>query len=257
MARVITPRIMKKQVRNEWFKQLLDTSIEKGQPLWEAPRNYFRASSVGNTCDRCLALDMFGHRIPFEARTLRIFKTGNVIEEVIIDTLEKAGVLISNQGEVEFGVKESPIIKGHYDAVFQGFDAEYLLEIKSINEFSFAKLPNEHGPMLANDSPLGIRYPKYIQQWNTYAASPDTPDDGMILFEAKNSQKQKVYELMYDPQLFSDLLYRLEQIQNQVLSGMVPARDSSVECRNYLCKKLPPETIDIDEAKKIDSELRG
>lgn len=252
---VVTPR--KKRAKTGWFTQLLDTTIEKDQPLWEAPRNYFRASSVGNPCDRCLALDMFGHRTPFDAKTLRIFKTGNSIEEVILYTLRSAGVLIQDQGEVEFSLEDIPLIKGHYDAVVQGFTKEYLLEIKSINEFSFGKLPSEHGPVLAGDSPLFKRWPKYIHQWNTYAASEDTPDDGMILFEAKNSQNQKVYELMYDAQLFSDLLYRLELIQNHVLMGVVPARPREVDCYNYLCKKLPTGKIDIDEVRKFDAGLRG
>ncbi|MEK0326825.1 MAG: hypothetical protein QQN63_14090, partial [Nitrosopumilus sp.] len=176
MARVITPKT--KPGRIEWFKQLLDTSIEKDQPLWETPRTYFRASSVGNPCDRCLALDMFGHRIPFDAKTLRIFETGNSIEDVVLSTLAGAGVLIHHQGEVEFKLGNISLIKGHYDAVVQGFAKEYLLEIKSINEFSFGKLPSEHGPILASESPLMKRYPKYIQQWNTYSASPDTPNTG-------------------------------------------------------------------------------
>ena len=92
MAGVITPRT--KPGRIEWLKQLLDTTIEKNQVLWETPRTYFRASSVGNPCDRCLELDMFGHRIPFDAKTLRIFETGNSIEDVVLSTLAGAGVLM-------------------------------------------------------------------------------------------------------------------------------------------------------------------
>lgn len=242
-----------------WFKMLLDTTIEKDQPLWEAPRQYFRASSVGDPCGRSLALDMLGHRIPFEARTLRIFKTGNAIESVIMYTLADAGVLIDDQGEIEYMLPdEKPFIKGHYDAIIQGFDKEYLLEVKSINEFSFAKLPSEHKAMLAGDSPLMIRYPKYIHQWNTYAGSNHTPDEGMILFEAKNSQKHKTYYLKHDQLLMADLFYRLEEIHKLAIVGMVPAlpRDHE-DCRNYLCTKLPPEEVNIDEAKKIDEELRG
>ncbi len=255
MARVITPKTKPKRI--EWLKQLLDTTIEKNQSLWETPRTYFRASSVGNPCDRCLALDMFGHRIPFDAKTLRIFKVGNSNEEVVLNTLDNAGTLISQQGEVEFNLEGTPLIKGHYDAIIQGFGKEYLLEFKTINEFSFAKLPTEHGPILASESPLMKRYPKYIHQWNTYAGSSDTPNDGMILFEAKNSQKHKVYELIHDQLLFSELLYRLELIQNHVIVGMIPARKRDEDCRNYLCKKLPPEKIDIDQVMKIDGELRG
>ena len=259
MAKLIKPRMKTHEQRMEelWFKMLLDTTIEKDQPLWEPPRLWFRASSVGTSCDRCLALDMLGHRIPFEARTLRIFKTGNAIESVILDTLRSAGTLISDQGEVEFFFKDRPLIKGHYDAIVQGFDQEYLLEVKSINEFDFAKLPTEHKPMLASDSPLMNRYPKYIQQWNTYSASPNTPNEGMILFEAKNSQKHKVYNLRHDISLFTDLLNRLELIQKTVMEGMLPARKSDVKCYNYLCKKLPPESVDVNMARIVDEELRG
>lgn len=255
MGSVIKPRI--KPARIEWLKQLLDTTIEKDQPLWEPPRLWFRASSVGNECDRCLALDMVGHRIPFEARTLRIFKVGNAIESVILETLSNAGTLLSDQGEVEFSFEDRPLIKGHYDAIIKGFGADYLLEVKSINEFDFAKLPSEHGPMQASDSPINTRYAKYIQQWNTYSASPDTPDVGMILFEAKNSQKHKVYELTHDVTMFTMLLNRLELIQMTVMGGMLPARPSDTKCYNYLCKKLPPEEVDLSTARIVDEELRG
>ena len=152
---IVTPKTKPKRI--EWLKQLLDTTIEKNQVLWETPRTYFRASSVGNPCDRCLALDMFGHRIPFDAKTLRIFKVGNSNEEVVLNTLDDAGTLISQQGEIEFKLEDTPLIKGHYDAIIQGFGKEYLLEFKTINEFSFAKLPTEHGPMLASESPLMTR----------------------------------------------------------------------------------------------------
>ena len=241
-----------------WFKILLDNTIEKDQPLWEPPRNYFRASSVGEPCGRTLALSMLGHRIPFPARTLRIFKTGNAIEDVNLAVLKDAGVLVSSQGEVEFKLPDGgPFIKGHYDAVIKREKTKHLLEIKSINEFDFAKLPTEHDTVIAGDSPLMKRYPKYIQQWNTYAGHKDTPNIGMVLFEAKNSQKHKTYFLEHDVLLFADLLYRLEEIHKQAIQGMIPARPREHECRNYLCKKLPSEAVTIEEAKKIDGELRG
>ena len=246
-------------MKDTWLKMLLDTSIEKGQPLWDAPRQYFRMSSVGDPCGRSLALDMLGHRVPFDARTLRIFATGNAIESVIIKTIEDAGTLISQQGELEYMLPEDkPFIKGHYDAIIQGFDKEYLLEIKSINEFSFAKLPFEHTATMAGDSPLMTKYPKYIHQWNTYAGSTHTPNEGMILFEAKNSQKHKMYYLKHDQLLMADLFYRLEEIHKLAIVGMIPAlpRDHG-DCRNYLCIKLPPEEINIDAVMKIDGELRG
>ena len=227
--------------------------------MWEKSRTYFRASSIGNPCNRCLALDMLGHRIPFNARTLRIFKTGNAIEEVNLALLDSEDMLQSSQGEVKFSLPNKKLlIKGHYDAIIMNEEMDYfLLEIKSINEFDFAKLPTEHDFLTAGESPLMKRYPKYIAQWNTYAGHKSTPDTGLILFEAKNSQKQKTYFLKHDQLLFADLLYRLEAIHKQAIVGMIPAKQEDVECRNYLCKKLPSEAINISEVKKIDEELRG
>lgn len=267
----------KKKETEEWFKNLLDVAISEGQELWGKPQRYLRASGVGDKCIRSLALGMLGHKVPYPARTLRIFETGNAIEKVIIATLKKAKVLDSEQGKVEIDNiapkgsedKMLPFIRGSYDAVIKINDKKLLLEIKSINEFDFQKLPPEHGFVMAGDSPLMERYSNYIHQWNTYSCVSNTPDEGMILFEAKNTQNHKTYFLKHDQLLFSDLLYTLEEPWLVALGGEIPSvprtnnpddpKDKGCgRCkRRYLCKELPSGKIDLKTIKEKDGELRG
>lgn len=268
--------IKPRKKKTDWFKTILDDTITGGQELWSKPQRYFRASGVGDKCPRSLALGMLGHKVPYPARTLRIFETGNAIEEVMIGILKKAKVLDSVQGRVEInnlapkGSSEEfvPFIKGSYDAVVEVNKIKYLLEIKSINEYDFQKLPKEHDFVLAGDSPLIDRYSNYIHQWNTYASVKNTPYIGMILFEAKNTQQHKCYFLEHDQLLFADKLYDLEEAWSVAISGEIPPvpRDNNPDdvkdkgcgrCkRRYLCKELPADKVDLKTIKEKDGELR-
>ncbi|KKK61981.1 hypothetical protein LCGC14_3008880, partial [marine sediment metagenome] len=76
-----------------WLLKLLDENMERNQKLWEKPLPWFRGSASGELCSRALTLSSMGHRVPFEARVLRIFRTGNAIEDVNVAAMDAAGVL--------------------------------------------------------------------------------------------------------------------------------------------------------------------
>ena len=256
-----------------WLLKLIDGALERDQALWEAPRRYFRASGSGEACSRALTLEAMGHRVPFEARVMRIFRTGNSIEDVNVAAMKSASVFESGQDEVSY---DDPPIVGHVDCVLKrpGTGERMLGEIKSIKQELFKMLPVEHGPTLAGESPLrkGM-YFRYLKQWNTYAWSPSIDLElGFLLFEAKNDQHQKIYWLLRDPALLDDVLGIRREAAPYVEGdpmrvAPIPAgfnpddQAKGNACgwcdRRYLCRRLPREGCDYDEARAEDAKVRG
>ncbi len=261
-----------------WFKEILDVATEKGQILWNEPVKYHRASAVGDPCIRSLALNMLGYNSIKEARTLRIFRTGNLIEQTNIENMKRAGILKSEQGEIKydyFNTEEMeelvglPFIVGHYDAVVEKDDKEWLVEIKSINEKAFDKLPPEHGLKLAGDSPILNQFPKYIHQINTYLGSDVDVLNGFLLFEAKNTQRQKIYFIKHDPELLAKNLYKLQEAWDYGINeeippipdGFNPKDKKDKGCgwcdKRAICPELSEGVVKLADIKKKDAELRG
>ena len=213
---------------------------------------------------------MLGHNVPKPASLLRIFRTGNLIEEVNVDVMRNAKILGSTQGKIEIKDGDGILVRGAYDAIIEHPVTKefYLVEIKSINEMAFDKLPAEHEEILAGESPIMTKYPKYIHQWNTYAYGTSVYR-GFLLFEAKNTQKQKIYHLKFDSVLWEENLIKLKQalLQNRkqqivaVPDGMKPNDALHNICgrcdQRYLCVTLPIEEVSFEEVRKKDATLRG
>jgi len=272
----ITKKI-KMQLPN-WVKEVVDEATEvEARIFWKNPVKYLRASSVGDPCIRSLAFDMLGYSAPKEARILRIFRTGNLIEQTNIEMMTRAGIIKSTQGEVRYdylSVDEDkelvpvPFIVGHYDAIVEDSQNEvHLAEIKSINARGFGKLPAEHGPMLAGMSPVMNQFPKYVHQWNTYSAASEV-EQGFLLFECKNTQAHKYYFLNFDEELFEKNIRKCEEAWGygireeipQIPEGFNPIDAKDAGCgwcdKKPLCKELGEKTVKLADIKLIDADLR-
>lgn len=255
--------------RSDWLKTALNLAMEAGQELWEDPVNYFRVSGLGDPCIRSMVMSALGHRVPFEAKKLRIFAVGTLIGQVIADTLEKGGNLIEAEGEV---ILEDPPIKGHFDVLIKSLDEEFLDEefmgeVKSINDYAFDKLPEEHDFTVASLSPLIQSYKSYIIQWNTYAILKGDLR-GFIIFESKNTQRHKIFWLEPDRELFDECIdkvkvgvpYLLEQRIPPVPAERNPYGGDSVctKCdRRYLCEIAPKDGMALADLIKLDKQVRG
>jgi hypothetical protein len=269
---VSVPKDSSNQVSISWLKPVLNEALEREQKLWEPPLRSFRGSATGTACVRALTFNALGHRVPFEARVLRIFATGKKIEEVIIEAAVKAKVLVPKSDQ-QGGEYTDPPITCHVDGVViqPGENLCFLLEIKSINERAFDMLPLEHDITEAGKSPLMARYVNYVTQWNTYAWSPGIDlVYGALFFEAKNTQRQKLYGLMRDVLLLDETLARHSEAAQYVLSdpqriAPVPKKASpkkgSGDCQKcdhrYLCKVLPQKEVEYDKVRAVDAKLRG
>lgn len=255
---------------NDWLKQLLNDTIEAGQPLWVPEKKHFRASGAGTKCVRALTFQCAGHRVPHKAKTRRLFKVGDAIEDEVVGTMQLAGIVEETQAPIEY---EDPPVKGKADVIARRpSDAKLLVgEVKSINSNQFKRLPREHDVILASASPLFAIKPGYVEQWNTYACAPDRDfDEGFVLFEAKDDSDEKVYWLRRDDELMGAALDRMRIASRYVQDEpqrVAPIPDDRnpfkgdpvcAECpHRYLCRLVPEEGATVGRVKELDAEVRG
>ena len=92
-------------VSGAWLKLTLDETLEREQPLWNPPQRYFRGSDAGNVCVRSMTMRALGHNAPVPARVMRIFSTGNAIEDVNVKAARRAKLLVegSQQRDASYG----------------------------------------------------------------------------------------------------------------------------------------------------------
>lgn len=85
-------------------------------------RNYINASDIGGSyLDRWYKMKGEQPTNPYEARTLRIFAAGNTFEDLVVEVLAKAEVLVDTQGYIEIPATEKTLlVKGYYDARIGG-----------------------------------------------------------------------------------------------------------------------------------------
>ena len=157
------------------------------------PRQHLGLSEIGNKCPRWL---WYAHHNtqskPVEGRIIRLFRTGNIIEDAIISDLESIGIEVTDrQREVEI-VNGDIVLKGHIDGIVSG----QLLEIKSAGEKYFKQL-------------LKVGYekwnPKYRAQAHVYMVLCDL-EECMVVVENKNDSNLYIETLKLDRDYVTKLL---------------------------------------------------
>ena len=257
---------------HDWLRIGCDMALEGEQPLWVDPVRHFRGSAAGDPCLRQLVLGAMGHEMPIEARKRRMFNVGLLIEREAVRTARNAGFLVAPLGEDDQPevIYLDPPVVGHIDMICRSPSGAMVpVEVKSINGGLFRKLPKEHGPVPAGESPLLKAHARYVRQLNTYICAPNHDfGEGCMMFESKETHKQKFFWLRRDDEMATQMLDRLRPAAGYILSDpqRVPPRSVDPEprggthkhCdRRYLCVRVPDEGADYDEVRRIDATMRG
>lgn len=129
----------------------------------KASRSYMGGSILGEPCDRKL---WYSYKMPSritDARILRIMDLGNKIEEMVIEYLKDAGLVVYDKDESgnQFSFSDGPIA-GNIDGVVMNLlesDKPHLFECKSAKDSRFKEFVKK-----------GIKEvePKYWAQIQTY-----------------------------------------------------------------------------------------
>ena len=192
---------------------LLKPHLERPVTPKERARTYLGISQIGHDCDRYVWYVGLSAKAaaepgvvvmsePLEARTARIFRMGDKIEELVVADLEAAGINFeSKQGKYKVG----PWIKGHSDGVVTNVPsapvARHLLEVKSMQDKYF-KAYRKAGSMAEYNT-------QYWVQANVYAHLEDC-DRILFVVENKNDQARHYERARTDHDLAKFYLSRAQ-----------------------------------------------
>lgn len=196
-----------KATLSEEINAQIDSVLEANNQK-EIPRNYLGGSRLGVECDRALQYEYFNtQKDPnkeFKGRTLRIFKRGLWIEDMMIEWLRNAGFDLkthdNNGKQFGFSIMDGKI-KGHCDGVFVGghYVVKYpcLWECKGINQASFNKLAKNG---------LKSTYPTYHSQIQIYQKYFNLTENPALLTAINMNTMEIHFELVKHDEAFTEKL---------------------------------------------------
>ena len=151
---------------SERINEFIDAALVKAREA-EPRRTYVGASVLGDVCARRVAYTWRGETgESAQGRTLRIFETGQVLERLLADWIERAGFdlrTIDPETGGQYAFKDGPV-EGHADGIIVGgpslgFKYPVLWEAKGLNDRSWNQIVK---------SGLRVGSPIYYGQANLY-----------------------------------------------------------------------------------------
>jgi len=185
---------------DRWLIKTLDKYLRGEFSPMEAGKFY--PSALGNPCDRYLyfAYNGFITERPLHAKLQRIFDNGNYLEDRMADYFANLDILISREEKVQH---ENPPISGRVDFILaHDIHENIALELKSINARGFNNL--RKGPKAEHEIQLQI----YL---NLLPLA-----QGVILYENKNDQRLKAFELKRDAAAWKTITNRCLSIMEMI-----------------------------------------
>lgn len=212
-----------------WFKKHLEEGISKTaklSPHISSGVQTFHSSAIGNSCDRFLWLH-WNRLLPEEeidATKQRIFDHGSITEERYTKYFENGIMYIDREVKV---TNEYPPISGRADFLLTSAQAKvkrFILELKTINTRGFDELKSPKSD--------------HETQLQSYLNLLDIPF-GIVLYENKDNQKVKFFQVNKDLVTWEKILNRLERIINTetmptLASVDGPNHPSWCNCRRVL-----------------------
>lgn len=117
-------------MKTGYLTNLLDKQIVSRETL----RDYIGASSIGSECLRQIYYSYNRFKgTPITNRLKRIFATGHLLEGLVLDCLEAAGLNL-NRVSVDLMAEGRPYFRGHVDAIWNG---KAIIEVKSAKNSEF------------------------------------------------------------------------------------------------------------------------
>lgn len=196
--------------------------------LGEKPRKYLGASSLGNPCDRAIWYGYTGAPSEIESKILMTFEIGKQLEKMLMEMIDAfpANVVAYRPNAVNNYLKvthpEVPELQGHLDALINIDGVKYVLEIKTANSASFAKVRQ-----------VGVRQwrPQYYEQIQLYLGMCSINSAIMLVI---NKDSSELYEEVIE---FNEAHYRLlVEKAKMILYHQEPPAKINKSPSFYVCK---------------------
>jgi len=190
------------------LKKLINKYYEEKRR--EKNQMHFYITDAGK-CLRAIYLSMKGYpRKEKEARVLRIFDIGDDIHQRLMRTLFGISEIKVNNAEVRviasrIDVAPEELFHGRADAIISLNNKLYVVDFKSISDYKFKKLEK--------DEPE-ISHQYQLQLYMHYFKVPH----GILLYENKNTQDFKEFELEYNYKLCKKIISDFENLKEEYLN---------------------------------------
>jgi len=172
----------------------------------ERNQEHFYITDAGK-CQRAIYFSMKGYpRKEKEARVLRIFDRGDITHQRLMRALFGIPEIKIIASEVDIPPKG--LIHGRADVIISIGNKLYVVDFKSSNDFRFRRLE--------------MPEPSHQQQLQLYMHYFKIPQ-GIILYENKNTQELKEFELKYDYKLCKKIISEFGSLKEQYIDqNIVP-----------------------------------
>lgn len=218
------------QIRNSfssrhWFEQTIDEYLDLKKGVARISETF--SPSAAGSCPRLIQFQMNGRVYEdIEPRIKRIFENGNFMQARYKKYLEGAGKFVDEEIPIRIEI-DGIVIKGRADMiVLDNYDNKQLIEFKSINTRGFNEL-------------IGNQAPKedHLMQWTLYSKGLELPD-GVVLYENKDDQNMKPFQVKYNEELFNLIVAKFKMIDDCNKKGIVVPKPLKVNCYWCSAKKL-------------------
>lgn len=229
--------------------EFLDRYAKKKLSQPKRPKEKHWPSDAG-TCIRALVYRWQGvEGLKPEPRTFFIFEDGNLHHRSIRELLRQAGI--------ELVMEETPIsdperrISGKLDAVIRLAGKYFVLEIKSINRFSFEEIIRQ-GPREEHVLQLNL-YLYYVQ--NLFRIPTEA---GILLYKCKDTSRFWEFAIPFEEKSVNNFFALLGEIENYLAKNILPERPYQItdwQCQYCDYREICWEEYG-EERKKGLAEIR-
>jgi len=223
---------MLKEIINKFYR---DKSNDRSQ-------HHFYISQAGKCPRQVFFKFKNAPKKELEPNILRLFDHGDHIHQLIMRSLLSTRDIHIVAAEVDIPPQE--MISGRADAIVSDGKELYVLDIKSINSFSFRKLKEPKKDHI-NQIQLYLHYFRI--------------EKGILLYVNKNTQQLKELVVNYDIGKSERLLSSFSKLEEQINKDLVPARITSYP-NDWQCKYCDFRNIcdmgDKDQMRWLDFKKR-
>jgi len=206
-----------------WFTKQLDACLEtKERRSTNINKSgAFFASNLGSVCERFLYMHFYGMltQEQISGNLKRIFDVGHSAEARFLRYFEKMRIYVDHEVPVRIS---NPPIHGRIDFVLRKKREEdnrlenFLLELKTINNLGFGNL---NGPQHHHYVQLQV----YLNIMGL--------DTGVVLYECKDNQRLKAFDVTRDQVLWEQILQRCQKVQNMIALPDIDIGEHDKRCK--------------------------
>jgi len=163
-------------------------------------RDYFYVSEAGLSEKELYNNLKYQKPKKFDARVKRILENGNYMHSRYMKIFAEMGILVA----AELTAGNNDIVHGRADCILTDKEKLYVVDLKSCSQWTFNKL----------EKPIYSHF--YQLQFYMYFLNIE---DGKLLYENKDNQNVKVFDMKLDKLLVEKELAKMRRVKEIVDSG--------------------------------------